>query len=182
MERLTMKRNGKNVIPLLNAVCGTDMPYWRIDRADDLHNYLSGDAADRLAAYEDTGLEPREVKAKCAWADKMCKTLSDIFGDSGVFDFSHFKELLKTEQDGRLVVLPCKVGDTVYEPTNRGTISTYLVHGFRIEPFDSIWLECDIQTGFVYRNINEVNADAIGKTVFLTREEAEAALEKEATE
>lgn len=38
--RLTKKRNGKNVIPLLNAVCGIDMPYWGIDRADNLHSYL----------------------------------------------------------------------------------------------------------------------------------------------
>ena len=67
-------------------------------------------ALNKLADYEDTGLEPREVKAKCAWADKMCKMLSDIFGDSGVFDFSHFKELSKAEQDGRLLVLPCKGG------------------------------------------------------------------------
>lgn len=51
--RYTTKRNDKNVIPLLNAVCGIDMPYWRIDRADDLHSFLSGDAADKLAAYED---------------------------------------------------------------------------------------------------------------------------------
>lgn len=51
--RYTKKRNGVNEIPLLNAVCGIDIPYWRIDRADDLHSYLSGDAADKLAAYED---------------------------------------------------------------------------------------------------------------------------------
>lgn len=51
--RLTTKRNGKNVISLLMAVCGINLPYWRIDRADDLHSYLSGDAADKLAAYED---------------------------------------------------------------------------------------------------------------------------------
>ena len=70
--RYTTKRNGKNVIPLLNAVCGIDMPYWKIERADDLHSYLSGDAADKLAAYEDA------------------------------------------EDEGRLVILPCKVGDTFY--------------------------------------------------------------------
>lgn len=107
-----------------------------------------------LAAYEDTGLEPEEITEYLNATD----------------------EYVKASEEGRLIVLPCKVWDTVYEPTNRGTISTYLVSGFRIEPFDSIWLEWDIQTGFVYRNIDGVNADAIGKTVFLTREEAEAAL------
>jgi hypothetical protein len=51
--RYTQKRNGVNEIPLLNAVCGINIPYWRIDRADELHSYLSGDAADKLAAFED---------------------------------------------------------------------------------------------------------------------------------
>ena len=59
--RYTQKRNGKNVIPLLNAVCGLDMPYWRVDKADDLHSYLSGDAADKLAAYEDAEEQGRLV-------------------------------------------------------------------------------------------------------------------------
>lgn len=59
--RYTTKHNDKNVIPLLNAVCGIDMPYWRIDRADDLHSYLSGDAADKLAAYEDAEEQGRLV-------------------------------------------------------------------------------------------------------------------------
>ena len=69
---------------------------------------------EKLAAYEDTGMKPEEVKAKCAWADNMCKMLSGIFGDSGVFDFSHIKEIIKAEQEGRLIVLPCKVGDKIY--------------------------------------------------------------------
>jgi hypothetical protein len=42
---------------------------------------------DRLAAYEDTGLEPEEVA-----------------------------ELAQAKADGRCVVLPCKVGDAVYYP------------------------------------------------------------------
>lgn len=70
--RYTTKRNGKNVIPMLMAVCGINLPYWRIDRADDLHSYLFGDAADKLAAYEDE------------------------------------------EEQGLLIRLPCKVGDTFY--------------------------------------------------------------------
>lgn len=68
-----------------------------------------GELVDRLAAYEDTWLEPEEVKAKCAWADNVCKMLSCIFEDSGVFDFSHIKELITAEHEGRLVVLPCKL-------------------------------------------------------------------------
>lgn len=59
--RYTAKRNGKNVIPMLNAVCGLNVPYWRIDRHDSLHSYLSGDVADKLAAYEDAEERGRMV-------------------------------------------------------------------------------------------------------------------------
>ena len=75
MERLTEKRNGTNVIPLRNAICGTDMPYWKSTTAGDLTEYLSGNAADRLAAYEDTGLEPEEITAAIADAAKLISTM-----------------------------------------------------------------------------------------------------------
>ena len=150
--------------------------FWRV--ADDAEvrdglptkgEYVEQSVIDRLAAYEDTGLEPEEVQ-------ELLTTHRTERCESADYDCVEPWKYRRAEAEGRLIVLPCKVGDTVYEPTNRGTISTYLVRGFRIEPFDSIWLEWDIQTGFVYRNIDGVNADAIGKTVFLSYEEAEAAL------
>jgi hypothetical protein len=75
--RYTTKRNGKNVIPLLMAVCGIDLPYWRIDRADDLHSYLSGDAADKLAAYEDAEEQGRMVILPCKVGDKVLDKIAD---------------------------------------------------------------------------------------------------------
>lgn len=71
MDRLTEKRKDKSVIPLRMASCGIDLPYWRIDKDSDLVRYLSGDAADRLAAYEDTGLTPEEVKAAKTIAERI---------------------------------------------------------------------------------------------------------------
>ena len=59
------------------------------------------------------------------------------------------------EEEGRLVVLPCKVGTPVY----------FLRHGFDGWRIDS--------RKFAYGMIGEV-----GKTVFLTREEAEKALKE----
>ena len=111
------------------------------------------------------------------------RTAYDPNGDPYLLDATgteakRFIDILNADEEGRLLLLPCKVGDTLYEPTNSGTISSYLVRGFRIEPFDSIWVEWDILDGFVYRYISGVNADEIGKTVFLTREEAEKALEE----
>lgn len=55
---------------------------------------------DRLAAYEDTGLEPEEMQGLCEM-DKR----------------SRMVQMLRWEQaeaEGRLLILPCKVGDTVY--------------------------------------------------------------------
>lgn len=52
-KRFTEKRNGKNVIPLLNSVCGVDLPKWTIAKESDIRQYLSGDAVDKFAELED---------------------------------------------------------------------------------------------------------------------------------
>ena len=52
-ERYTEKRNGKNVIPLRNAVCGVGLPKWSIEEHSEIQSFLSGDAVDRLAELED---------------------------------------------------------------------------------------------------------------------------------
>lgn len=73
------------------------------------------------------------------------------------------------------VHLPCKVGDTVYEVTSRHTISEYRIRAVRVELF-AVWLEWEIEKGFVDKSIDGVVSDEIGKTVFLAREEAEKTL------
>ena len=88
----------------------------------------------------------------------------------------HLGKLAEADRDGRLVVPPCKAGDTVYEVTSRKTISEYRVKAIRVELFCT-FIEWDIVAGFVDKSIFGVPVDEIGKTVFLTREEAEAALE-----
>lgn len=75
----------------------------------------------------------------------------------------------------RLLVLPCKVGDTLYEVTGRKTISEYRVKAIRVELF-CVFIEWEIIEGFVCKSPAGINAGEIGKTVFLTREEAEKAL------
>lgn len=63
----------------------------------------------RLAAYEDTRLTPEEVdKLTRDWTD-----LCTIVGECG--GISRVRVLAEADKDGRLVVLPCKVGDTVYK-------------------------------------------------------------------
>jgi hypothetical protein len=86
------------------------------------------------------------------------------------------RELLKADKAGRVVVLPCKVGDTVYEVTNRKTISEYRVKEICVELFCT-FIKWDVVAGFVDKSIFGVSVDEIGKTIFLTREGAEKALE-----
>lgn len=76
-----------------------------------------------------------------------------------------------------VVVLPCKVGDRVYEITGRKMVSVYKVRAIRVELF-GLFIEWDIVEGFVWQSLSGINADEIGKTVFLTREEAGRALKE----
>ena len=85
-------------------------------------------------------------------------------------------ELAAADKEGRVVVLPCKVGDRLYEVTGRKTISVYEVRAIRVELF-GLFIEWDIVEGFVWQSLSGIKAGEIGKTVFLTREEAERALE-----
>ena len=123
----------------------------------------------RLKAYEDTHMMPSDVTS-------MRMDMAIIAALFNGVDVDRMKELAEADKDGRLVVLPCKVGDTVYEVTSRKTISEYRVKAIRIELFCT-FIEWDIVAGFVDKSIFGVPVDEIGKTVFLTREEAEKALE-----
>ncbi len=60
--RYTTKHNGKNYIPLKNAICGIAIPYWKLSSISCHEKRLAGDAVDRLAAYEDIGLTPEEIR------------------------------------------------------------------------------------------------------------------------
>ena len=60
------------------------------------------DALNRLAEYEDIGLEPEKIAF-------LKNVVDDAFSDKPEFT-EHIRELLRTEKDGRLVVLPCRVG------------------------------------------------------------------------
>lgn len=122
---------------------------------------------DRLMQYEDAGLEP----AMCA----NYKTFEDEAISKGV-TFKRIVALMEADRAGRLVVLQCKAGDTVYEVTSRKTISEYRVKAIRVELFCT-FIEWDIVAGFVDKSIFGVPVNEIGKTVFLTREGAEKALE-----
>lgn len=115
---------------------------------------------DRLAAYEETGLMPEQCENAKA-------IIESAFSDD-TSKAERIRELSKADKDGRLVVLPCKVGDMVYFALLGRIIEKQV---FSIVSFsDSKRIYCG-GTSEYFR------PEDIGKTFFLTREEAEKALE-----
>lgn len=106
---------------------------------------------DRLT-FEDTGLTPAEIHSLYGEWNAMISVLNSIGG------YDRLRELAEADEEGRVVVLPCRVGDTVYFVSKR------------------------------YKCINELTINSVesivllgkkwGKRVFVSREEAEKALEE----
>ena len=79
------------------------------------------------------------------------------------------RQLAEADKDGRLVVQPCKVGDKLYR-VFYGEIFEHRVGSMKYFAIQGRW---DIETYPFCPYVEE----SIGKTVFLTREEAEKSLE-----
>ena len=109
------------------------------------------DIVDKLAKYEDTGLSPEEIKEKT----------------EGVLElYEKLKPYADAEEQGRLVILPCKVGDMVYYRRGRDiigdTVERIIIDGIDNQVLvgaHKAYMFCDF-----------------GRNVFLTHEEAKAAL------
>ena len=95
MERLTYRLNDQFDNPTDSIIL---MPYLRYEDPETRKKILN-----RLAAYEETGLEPEEIN-DMALEVATLKTIESMYGGLGKPD--HLRELLQAEQDGRLVKLP----------------------------------------------------------------------------
>lgn len=125
----------------------------------------------RLAAYED--LMERWKLRSIEEADRIFQRVNAIGGtdlmaqyrDIGSID--HLRDLLQAEKEGRLVVLPCKVGDHVWADGREAIVVWFF--GYKTERYlHAQFLDNAEHTDIPFYEI--------GKTAFLTREEAEAAL------
>lgn len=90
-----------------------------------------------------------------------------------------------TEEQGRLIILPCKVGDTVYCIFNRYTRCTFSNEEFDEYSCQGCEYECDSKKENYVQDMKAYSLDwivtnlkNIGKTVFLTKSEAEAKLKE----
>jgi hypothetical protein len=121
--------------------------YWRVNFSGVQYQ---ADFVDRLAAYED---------------------IAELCGG-----FDRLRELAEADKDGRVVVLPCKVGDTVWANLDgmrhtRKCVIEFANIGSRVTTI--VFSAVD-----GLREQYGVNPSSFGKTVFLSREEAEKALQE----
>ena len=185
MERLTSPNI--NVDPgidrFLHAVIGGKEIDWKQNRDSTLNVLINGptsngfgkdlfrkmarDLYGRLKAYEDIGLTPEEIKAPFT-EDAMINLAAQALG----VEPSRLRELAEADKDGRVVVLPCKVGDTVWRIVRDGE-----PHITRDEVRDMYFAD-DMTLCVELVGGRVTFTEKFGKTVFLSREEAERALQE----
>lgn len=99
------------------------------------------------------------------------------------WDEDNFKAIKKLadyedlEEQGLLVRLPCKAGDTVYVPT-RNFVSELRITLVSVDTNEMAMYFSWLLNSGIYPNLDGFNGYDLGKTVFLTREEAEKKLEE----
>ena len=134
--------------------------------------YCRNRLKDRLAAYEDTRLEPEEIDMDHEAAEQLRRLCRNC-------DIDRLEELAEADKDGRLMVLPVK---PVLTPILSSML--YIIEDGDI--YEDALYEAVVgmsengEMNVVYTTLSDQitfeQAD-IGKTVFFTREGAEKALE-----
>ena len=121
---------------------------------------------DELKAYRETGLTPEEVTALQVSNQELKKEALPI---------------LQAKVQGRLVILPCGLGETVY--ANFAIRGDYLREKDKPYPCEVVFIglskEPFLHIQFKNGRVFPVKFCEVGKTVFTTREAAEAALKEQ---
>lgn len=158
MERLTSPNI--NVDPdtdrFLHAVIGGKEIDWKQSRDSTLNVLINGPTSNGF------GKDIFRKMARDLYG--RLKAYEDIAELCGGFD--RLRELAEADKAGRVVVLPCKVGDVLYAAESAPVIPLHVMEV-------AIYLALEGEDGGDYERISN-----IGKTVFLTREEAERALQE----
>ena len=123
----------------------------------------------RLKAYEDRGCEPEEVLPKDK-ADEIALKLMRLADLESLCSYDRLREFAEASKDGRVVVLPCRVGDKVWFETYKNSARDCI----GIQPHEVARISVDI---IVPGEIVDtgIPVDQIGVSVFLSEAEAVAA-------
>ena len=151
MERLTFEGNFCDIAQCRELPCKYD------------GNCTQKEVWERLKAYEDSGLSPQA----CAEAREIEETLSGCD-----YSISRMVDLMKADKEWRLVVLPCRQGAELWTygnfPQGRE------VYRFTVSDVSTLNGRTVLNT----LGLGTIRPEDIGKTVFLSREEAEKALQE----
>ena len=122
---------------------------------------------ERLKAYEATELTPKDCAEYREFEDEIIAS-----GKT----FARVVELLRADKENRVTILPCKVGDTVWAILDSTKYAMECKVDFvNIGRFNTTIV---LYKADGLREQYGVTVAAFGKTVFLTREEAEEALRR----
>ena len=116
-----------------------------------------------LRQYLDTELTPEEIDMD----HEAAETLRQLCRGC---DLDRLEKLAEADKDGRLVALPCKIGDVLYRASPSGVV-VHRVANMVYRELTSRWY-IDTIPNLPYAS------EELGKTTFLTREEAEKALKE----
>lgn len=94
--------------------CMERLTYWNEEYGCWSYHGPSGEAAKRLAAYEDTGLEPEEIGALKSREKGLVELLNGVSCGCAV-TYTRLRELAQADREGRCVALPCKIFDKVWD-------------------------------------------------------------------
>ncbi len=170
MERLTKRCNG------IVAYVGSEMQNDTGDIPCEVSTQGVREILVRLAEYEDTARAPKEVTALGELFDyalKESKTLTEQ-----LTLLKHIRELAEADKDGRVVVLPCKPGAEVWVTRHDKVWPMYFVAPTLSAVCPDMPVHCQKDTcaDGPCKAYFGTDAREFGKTVFLSREEAEKAL------
>ena len=116
-----------------------------------------------LREYLDTRLTPEEIDMDHEAAEQLRQLCRG-------YDLGRLEELAEADRAGRLVVLPCKGGDGLWTFCSHPVEQVY---SFTVTDISTLNGRTMLNTS----RCGVIDARDVGKTVFLTREEAEKALE-----
>lgn len=144
MERLTYFDSGK----------------WRMRIGD---TEYSGKAVDRLAAYEETGLEPENIISAVDMAKIAC-ALHELNTYKELGPIDRLRELKQADDEGRCVMLPAKPDQIIYQWRKGDDCPS-------VSRLDGVQISGDGEITYPIW-CGHLTPGDFGETVFLTREEA----------
>lgn len=121
------------------------------------------EAVNRLAAYEDTGLEPEEILSAVDMAKIAC-ALHELNAYKELGSIDCLRKLAQADREGRCVVLPAKPDQTIYQWRIGDDCPS-------VSRLDGVQINADGEITYPIW-CGHLTPEDFGKTVFLTREEA----------